>query len=31
VRMNTMPLQGFAQVRDPSRLDALGGLEEDDK
>ncbi len=25
VRMNTMPLQGFAQVRDPTRLDARGG------
>src|SRR5258708_23427352 len=25
VRMDTMPLQGFAQVRDPSKLDALGG------
>jgi len=25
VRMDTMPLGGFAQVRDPSKLDALGG------
>src|SRR5882672_4217488 len=25
VRMDTMPLQGFAQVRDPTRLDAQGG------